>query len=84
MPKEGSQLICLSVILNDSVFLKECKYVVKEKKMSKSIIDDIEISCDSDKENTDEKYSDEKFLMKKIRKYFLYFFLYLRMVNKYY
>ena len=42
--KEGSQFICLSVILIDSVFrtgksyysqvfLEECKYVVKEKKM---------------------------------------------------
>ena len=27
--------------------------------MSKSIIDNIEISSDSDKENTDEEYSDE-------------------------
>ena len=44
IPKEGSQFICLSVILIDSVFrtgksyysqlfLEECKYVVKEKKM---------------------------------------------------
>ena len=44
IPKEGSQLICLSAILIDSffrtnknynpqVFLEECKYVVKEKKM---------------------------------------------------
>ena len=43
IPKEGSQCICLSVILIDSVyrkhkdyypqvFLEECKYVVKEKK----------------------------------------------------
>ena len=41
MPKEGSQFICLSVILIDSVFrtgknydqvsLKECKYVNIEK-----------------------------------------------------
>ena len=41
IPKEGSQFICLSVILNDSVFrtgksyypqmfLEECKYVIKE------------------------------------------------------
>ena len=41
------------------VFLKERKYIVKEKKVSKSIIDNIEISSNSDKENTDEKYSDE-------------------------
>ena len=42
MPKEGSHHICLSIILIDSVFkmnknyypqmfLKECKYIVKEK-----------------------------------------------------
>ena len=42
MPKEGSHRICLSIILIDSVFkmsknyypqmfLKECKYIVKEK-----------------------------------------------------
>ena len=38
-PKEGSQFICLLVILKDSVFrnyypqvfLEECKYVIKEK-----------------------------------------------------
>ena len=45
IPKEGSQFICLSVILIDSVFrtgknyypqvfLEECKYVIKEKKDS--------------------------------------------------
>ena len=44
IPKEGSQCICLLVILIDSVFatgknyypqvfLEQCKYVVKEKKM---------------------------------------------------
>ena len=55
MPKEGSQYIYLSVILINSVFrtgnnyypqvfLEECKYVVKEKNMSKYITDDIEIS----------------------------------------
>ena len=49
IPKEGSQFICLSVILIDSVFrtgknyyhqdsLEECKYVVKEKKIPKNII----------------------------------------------
>ena len=68
IPKEGSQCICLSLILIDSVFrtgnnyypqvfLEECKYVVKEKKMSNYIIDGIEIS---DKENSDEKNSDEE------------------------
>ena len=69
IPKEGSQCICLSVILIDSafrtgnyypqVFLEECKYVVKEKKMSKYIIKyiiyDIETSSDSDEENFDEE-----------------------------
>ena len=60
MPKEGSQFICLSVILIDSifrtdknyypqVFLEECKYVVKEKKMPEYITDDIEISSTSDR-----------------------------------
>ena len=59
MPKEGSQLICLSAILINSVFrkgkndyfqvfLEECKYVVKEKKMAKYITGDIQISSDSD------------------------------------
>ena len=41
------------------VFLKECKYVVKEKKNSKYIIDDIEISSDSDRENSDKENSSE-------------------------
>ena len=33
------------------VFLEECKCVVKEKKY---ILDDVEISSDSDRENSDE------------------------------
>ena len=41
------------------VFLEECKYGLKEKKIPKYIIDDIEIS-DSDRENSDEQNSDEK------------------------
>ena len=52
MPKEGSQCICLSVVLIDSVyrtgknyypqvFLEECIYVVKEKKMPEYITDNI-------------------------------------------
>ena len=41
------------------VFLEECKYVVKEKKIPKYIIDDIEISSDSDREISDEQNSDE-------------------------
>ena len=69
IPKEGSQFICLSVILIDSafrtganyypqVFLEECDCVVKEKKIPKYIITEIEISSDSDEENTDEENSD--------------------------
>ena len=59
IPKEGSQFICLSVILinpvfrtgenyNPQVLFEECKYVVKEKKVPTCIIDNIEISSDSD------------------------------------
>ena len=64
-------MICLSVILisfvfrtgknyHPQVFLEECKYVVKEKKISKYLIDNIEISSDSDRKNLDEENSDEK------------------------
>ena len=47
------------------VFLEEYKYVVKEKKIPKNIIGDIEISSDSDREilmkkNTDEENFDEE------------------------
>ena len=56
----------MSVTLTDSVFrtgknyypqvcLEAYKYVVKENKIPKYIIDDIEISSDSDKENSEEK-----------------------------
>ena len=66
---KGTQCICLSVVLIDSVFttgniyhpqvfLEECKYVVKEKKMLKYIIDKIEILT--------KKFLVKKFLMKKI------------------
>ena len=42
-------------------FLEECKYIVKEKKTSKFIIDDMGIySDDSDKEGSDEENYDEK------------------------
>ena len=55
IPKEGSQCICLSLVLIDSVyrkdknyypqaFLEECKYVVKEEKMSKFITDNMKKS----------------------------------------
>ena len=68
MSKDGCHYVCLSTILIGSafnmgknhypkVFLVECKYIVKEKKMSKFIKDDWEISSNepyySDK--TDEK-----------------------------
>ena len=43
------------------VLLGECKYVVKEKKkIPKYIIHDIEISSDSDRENSDEENPDVK------------------------
>ena len=38
----------------------ESKYVAKEKKIPKNIIDDIEISSDSDKKNCDRENSDEE------------------------
>ena len=71
IPKEDSQYICLSVILIASVLrkgknyyrqvvLEECRYVVKEKKIPKYIIDNIEIPSDSDRENSDEENSDEE------------------------
>ena len=71
IPKEGSQFICLSVILIDpvfrtgknyypQVFLEECKYAVKEKKIPKYIAGDTEISSDSDREDSDEKISNEE------------------------
>ena len=48
------------------VFLEECKYVVKEKKIPKYIIDDIEISSDTDRENLMKKVPIKKIPMKKI------------------
>ena len=44
------------------MFLEECKYVVKEKKLAEYITNDIDISSnDSDEENSDEENSvDEK------------------------
>ena len=70
IPKEDSHCICLSVILIDSIFrtvnfysqlfLEECKFVVKEKTISKYIIDDIEISSDSDRGNSDKENSVEE------------------------
>ena len=76
IPRDGSQFICVSVILIDSVlrtgknyhlqmFLEECKYFVKEKKIPKYIIDDIEISYDSDRGNSNEDNFNEKKKKKK-------------------
>ena len=43
------------------MFLKECKYVVKEKNMPKYIIEDIEISSDeSDKRDSHEENTGEE------------------------
>ena len=39
------------------VFLEEYKFAVKEKKIPNYIIDDIEISSDSDRENSNEENS---------------------------
>ena len=48
------------------VFLEEWKYLVKEKKIPKYIIDDIEVSSDSDQKNSGKENSSKKILMKKI------------------
>ena len=42
------------------MFLKECKYVFKEKKMSEYITDNIEISSNSDREDSDEENSNQE------------------------
>ena len=72
IPKEGSKFISLSVILinsvfttsknyNPQVFLEECKFGVKEKKMPQYITDDIEISSDdSNREDSDEEISNRE------------------------
>ena len=49
------------------LFLEECKYVVIEKKIHKYIIGDIEISSDSDRDNSDEDLW--QIPMKKNKKY---------------
>ena len=41
------------------MFLEEFKYVVKEKNIPRYIIDDIEISSDSDRENSAEESFNE-------------------------
>ena len=66
IPKEVSQFICLSVSLIGSVFrisknyypqvfLEKCKNDLKEKKIPKYVIGDIEILSDLDLENYDEE-----------------------------
>ena len=47
------------------MFLEECKYVIKERKIHNYITDDLEISFDSDEEILD-KIQIKKILMKKI------------------
>ena len=42
------------------VFQEECKHVFKEKKMPEFITDDIEISSDSYREDSEEENSNEK------------------------
>ena len=68
--KKGSQFICFSVVLINSVFgtgknynpqvFLECKYIVKEKKMGKCITDNTEIYSDSNREDSDEEISNEE------------------------
>ena len=70
MECQGSYCICVSVKLIDSaftkgknyypqVFLEKCKYIVKVKKRSKLIIDDLEISSNkSDEEISDKELFD--------------------------
>ena len=72
IPKEGSQCICLLVILIYSIFrtaknyypqvlLEKCKYVAKEIKMPEYITTGIKISSDdSNEESFDEENSDEE------------------------
>ena len=63
------------------VFLEECKYIIKERKIHKYIIDDVEISSDSDEEiiektqmekHSNEENSDEEGSSKEKKKYFLH------------
>ena len=78
IPKESSQFISLPIILIDSVLrtgnnyypqvvLEECEYIVQEKTMPEYITDDLEISGDSDRENSDQEILMKKIIMKKIK-----------------
>ena len=42
------------------MFLEECEYIINEKKTPKYIIDDIEISSDSDRTNSNVENSNKK------------------------
>ena len=46
------------------MLLEECKYVAKEKKIPKYIIDNIEISSDFNEYNSDEENTDVEILKK--------------------
>ena len=69
IPHESLECVCLSVTLLDSVyrkdnkyypqvFLEECQYIVKQKKIYDRIIEDVEIS--SDEEDLLEKFQMDK------------------------
>ena len=67
--KKVLNVFCLSVILIDSFFRKcsnyknvfrRIKYVVKEKKIPKYIIENREISSDADRKNSDKENSNEE------------------------
>ena len=78
--KDSSHCSCLSVQVIDFVFrtgrnyypqvlLGKCKYIVKVKKMTKYIADTIEMySDDSDEEISKKENSDDKNMMKKIKR----------------
>ena len=66
------------------MLLEECKYVAKEKKITLYIIDNIKISSDSDRENSDKGNSENlkstnvthilKLIFEPYKKYFWLFF----------
>ena len=49
------------------VFLKECKYIVKEKKIPKYFIDNIETCSDSDRKSSDEENFNKKTMIRKVK-----------------
>ena len=64
--EKSTQIIFLDSIFRTGknyypqVSLEECKYVIKEKKIHKYIIDDVKLSSDSDKETLLKKIQMEK------------------------